>query len=231
MKENRFKFGLWISVLWISILLIVGILKFQFLLEMKPNEWGDFLAGIFAPLAFLWLVLGYMQQGEELRLSTKALNLQAEELNNSVQQQRELVEVSRLQLESEREALFFERNLREQEAKPIISIVGGGGMFRGDGFCSYNLTLTNTGNAATSFSVRVESENGTLRELISIPIFSRGERKSAVIETIQPLNSSNYLLYVSFNDIHGGKSEFRYSIQRENLENPHSGLMFSKLDV
>jgi hypothetical protein len=34
--------------------------------NLQPNEWGDLFAGTFAALAFLWLVLGYMQQAEEL---------------------------------------------------------------------------------------------------------------------------------------------------------------------
>ena len=47
---------------------------------MTLNEWGDFLAGTTAPLALFWLVIGYFQHGEELRLNTEALNAQKEEL-------------------------------------------------------------------------------------------------------------------------------------------------------
>ena len=36
---------------------------------------GDFLGGVSSPLAFLWLVLGFFQQGREIRLSNKALQL------------------------------------------------------------------------------------------------------------------------------------------------------------
>lgn len=54
------------------------------IIAMKPNEFGDLLAGILGPLALLWLVLGFFQQGEELRQSVKALELQSEELRNSV---------------------------------------------------------------------------------------------------------------------------------------------------
>ena len=85
--------------------------------SLTPNELGDFLAGAFSPLAFLWLVLGYMQQGEELKNSADALWLQGEELQNSVTQQRELVEVTREQLAHEREALAAEeRRLAAAEA-------------------------------------------------------------------------------------------------------------------
>ncbi len=44
---------------------------------IRLNEWGDLLAGLFAPLAFLWLVVGYYQQGQELKA-------QVAELKNSV---------------------------------------------------------------------------------------------------------------------------------------------------
>lgn len=61
---------------------------------MAFNEWGDFFAGVSAPLAFLWLVIGYFQQGEELGQNTKALEqqekalqLQVDELKQSVEQQ------------------------------------------------------------------------------------------------------------------------------------------------
>jgi len=55
------------------------------------NELGDFLAGTMAPLAIFWLVLGFLQQGDELKQNTEALKLQAEELRQSVEQQKELV--------------------------------------------------------------------------------------------------------------------------------------------
>jgi hypothetical protein len=55
---------------------------------MTPNEWGDWSAGLAAPVALGWLVLGYLQQSDELRKSTTALNAQANALRRSVRQQR-----------------------------------------------------------------------------------------------------------------------------------------------
>jgi hypothetical protein len=71
-------------------ILIMGA-KFDELISLKLNEVGDFAAGAFGPVAFLWLVLGYIQQGRELKLSSEALRMQAEELKSSVAQQREMV--------------------------------------------------------------------------------------------------------------------------------------------
>jgi hypothetical protein len=65
---------------------------------LDPNEWGDWAAGLAAPIAFLWLVLGYYQQGQELRANVQALHmqeqalqLQVRELQESVGQQKEMV--------------------------------------------------------------------------------------------------------------------------------------------
>lgn len=63
--------------------------------KLELNALGDFLAGAFGPIAFLWLVLGYMQQGRELRVNSEALRLQAEELANSVEQQQQIAEATK----------------------------------------------------------------------------------------------------------------------------------------
>jgi hypothetical protein len=76
----RMKFGAIISAIWIAAALICAVWDWHELLTLKPNELGDMFAGFAAPLAFLWLVLGYLQQGEELRLQRTELALQREQL-------------------------------------------------------------------------------------------------------------------------------------------------------
>ncbi|WP_137753221.1 hypothetical protein [Sphingopyxis sp. L1A2A] len=95
--------GIVITITYLVIIAIYGWSSWGDAKNLKLNELGDFLAGVFSPLAFLWLVLGYFQQGEELRHSADALWLQGQELQNSVTQQRQLVEVTREQLAHERE--------------------------------------------------------------------------------------------------------------------------------
>ena len=58
--------------------------------DLKLNELGDFLGGVSSPLAFLWLVLGFFQQSREIRLSNKALHLQAQEMRRSVDEHRRI---------------------------------------------------------------------------------------------------------------------------------------------
>jgi len=45
---------------------------------LSANEWGDFLAGVFAPIAFLWLVGTVMIQSDELREQREELKITRE---------------------------------------------------------------------------------------------------------------------------------------------------------
>ncbi len=179
MANRRTTIGTIASFAWLAVAAYLVIRDPAATTKMAPNEWGDFLAGCFAPLAFLWLVLGYLQQGDELRLSTDALRLQAEELKNSVEQQRELVEVSRLQVQSEREALAYERTLREDLSLPKFRIEYGGISFRGDGYWTYTVTFINTGHDATAVYSEIQLPDGFSQRLLDQALFSKGAQTSS----------------------------------------------------
>jgi hypothetical protein len=81
----------WAGVLtsaYLSVFLVICIARGGELISLPLNELGDFAAGVFGPIAFLWLVLGYRQQGRELNISSNALTAQVEELKNTVEYQR-----------------------------------------------------------------------------------------------------------------------------------------------
>lgn len=80
--------------------------------KLKPNEWGDFFAGFFAPLAFLWLIFGYYQQGQELRL-------QAQEFANFVEEQKKLNAIHEYGINSKR-----------MEIKPLLVYKNGSYVYR-----------------------------------------------------------------------------------------------------
>lgn len=101
--KRLLRIGFGLSAAYLVPMLIYSFVELPHMKAMKPDEFATFLSGAFAPLAFLWLVLGFRQQGDELQNSARALWLQGEELRNSVEQQRQLVEVSKEQLEAERE--------------------------------------------------------------------------------------------------------------------------------
>jgi len=117
--------------------------KFDELISLKLNEIGDLTAGIFGPLAFLWLVLGYIQQGRELRLSSEALLLQADELRNSVAQQCEMVAAQKIGL------INYEKSLQ-----PLLHVsVSDAGWFEGEFYLEFK--VENTGEYCESLAVKL----------------------------------------------------------------------------
>lgn len=109
-----------LTALYIGGSLTIMGARFDELIILKLNEMGDLAAGVFGPVAFLWLVLGYVQQGRELKLSSDALRLQAEELKASVEQQTAMVDVSRRQLEAEMAAATHQLQRSERDAEPDV---------------------------------------------------------------------------------------------------------------
>jgi hypothetical protein len=214
---------------WLIVCILLLYYKRSDLAGLPPNAWGDFFAGCFAPLAFLWLVLGYLQQGEELSLSTRALLLQAAELKNSVEQQHALVEVSRQQVESERAALDYERQLREERSRPNFHVVGGGGAFRGDGHSSYAFLVTNTGSIVSALTGEMTLPDESRRHVIDLPIFERGQQHRSSLELSGPLVGSGTLA-LSYRDSLGREGVVVFMFSRQS-EDPHSGLIFTRADT
>ncbi|WP_213073970.1 hypothetical protein [Acinetobacter terrae] len=107
MNQKSLIIGIIITIVWfVGIYLFCSINEFSFS-NKDLNSLGDFLAGIFAPVAFFWLILGYVQQGKQLEQNTKALEqqeralqLQIEEMKEAVQQQKEMVNIHNQELQT-----------------------------------------------------------------------------------------------------------------------------------
>lgn len=82
------------TLVWAAIVLFFVSQAWDDAEQMNLNEWGDFLAGVSAPLALGWLVIGYFQHGHELRLNTRALRLQQEDLKRQAEEISRLVEAT-----------------------------------------------------------------------------------------------------------------------------------------
>lgn len=104
----------------IYLALILDFMSFDVFKKLALNEKGDFLAGIFSPLAFTWLVYGYLQQGSELKQNNQAIRLQAEELKNSVEQQKELVKANNIEIELIKERENRQIKLETIQAQPFF---------------------------------------------------------------------------------------------------------------
>jgi hypothetical protein len=229
MKENRFRFGVLASILWIGIIAFIALHDPKAAMDMKPNEWGDFFAGLFAPVAFLWLVLGYLQQGEELQLSTRALHLQAEELKNSVEQQRELVEVTRQQVESEREALSLELVARREAAKPHFVIKQAGGSFSSNS-ARYRISISNAGNTVTDILAYLENPDIDTITLLDIPMFAKLEQKEVTFNIAPPFSEIGYMLSITYFDTYGQPGKVTFGVTKKG-DSINSNLEFEQTTV
>jgi hypothetical protein len=84
----RVRFGLTITAAWIFlgasyITTQVGWGGFS---RLPAEQLGSFLEGAFAPLAFLWLVIGYFLQQKELEQNTQALQAPALQIGRTAEQ-------------------------------------------------------------------------------------------------------------------------------------------------
>ena len=108
------KIAVGVTGLWGLAFAIVVCLNIGDTAKMGLNEWGDFLAGSFAPMALFWLVIGYFQHGEELRLNTRALETQQEELRQQVKETARLADTGK-------EEMQFIRERERRQASPTYS--------------------------------------------------------------------------------------------------------------
>ncbi len=154
MNKKNLNRAIAITVIWlggIGLTWIFGSLKSP----ESLNELGDFLAGVFAPIAFLWLILGYVQQGKQLDQNTtaleqqeRALQLQIHGMKESVQQQKELATIQKQQFDALNKAV-----------KPIFVIRDSGFTYfshpdGSDFLVEVKFNLTNLGGVANALYIR-----------------------------------------------------------------------------
>ena len=79
-----------VSAVWLGVILVLFNVSssywYDYDLPTNSDAFGDMLAGIFAPLAFFWLVVGYFIQANEFRLTRQEMAEQGETLEKSARQ-------------------------------------------------------------------------------------------------------------------------------------------------
>lgn len=174
--------GIAATLLYLAAIAAFGLARGGDFSELKLNELGDFLSGVFAPLAFLWLVLGYLQQGDELKQNTAALKLQADELANSVEQQREMVKAAWAQIEHARETDAQERRHQEDARSADFKLSTGGHGTHGNTH-QFSLKLSNAGFAARD--IRVEIPSVQFRSVRDWTHIAEGQVKEIEFQTAE----------------------------------------------
>ena len=84
----RIALGLSLTCLWLltGSAYISSNVGWAGFVSLPVEEVGSFLEGAFAPLAFLWLVIGYFLQQQELSQNTQAMRAQATEIARTAEQ-------------------------------------------------------------------------------------------------------------------------------------------------
>ncbi|CAB3857301.1 hypothetical protein LMG3410_02095 [Achromobacter aegrifaciens] len=159
MNKKLTRIGIGVTAIYLIAVVLLGWGQWDEFSGMKPNEVGDFLAGVVGPLALLWLILGFFQQGEELRLSTDALKQQAKELSESVQHQEALVYATRQQVEVQMETLKREQRLARDALRPIFSFYLQT-IEISSGSTTFHFELQNLGHRATNLVIDFRSASG-----------------------------------------------------------------------
>lgn len=74
----RVIFGIVLTSVWIftGLLYLLAIVGWTNFVALPTADIGSFLEGAFAPLAFLWLVIGHFMQQTEISANTRAIQLQ-----------------------------------------------------------------------------------------------------------------------------------------------------------
>lgn len=206
-KEKRLlQIGMWASTAYLVPMLIYSLVEWSHMKAMKPDEFATFLSGAFAPLAFLWLVLGFRQQGDELQNSARALWLQGEELRNSVEQQRQLVEVTREQLDSERLHREFEAEAAIREAFPRIVFTTDGLSTSGNQ-TSFSFAVISAGPPCTEFNLIM---NG--KRMLRRPLVAAEERLAFEVHFEKIEHIAEQMVEITFVDIRQRRGTLQYRV-------------------
>ena len=86
-RDWRVWFGLASTLfwLWLGLLYIAVVVGWDEFLSQPAESMGGFLEGAFAPLAFLWLVIGFFLQQRELRENNRAIQAQYEQMRRTAE--------------------------------------------------------------------------------------------------------------------------------------------------
>lgn len=219
-----------VTIVWflgITIFCIWGNFEFE---KNYLNSLGDFLAGIFAPVAFFWLILGYVQQGKQLDQNTKALGqqekalqLQIDEMKNSVEQQSKLAQIQSDQL-----------IMMKQESRPFLKLSHARLFLNANKYATLEKQLENDEKYILKFLIKNEGRgrakfvNIFTSEVLLREEFSRLEENETVTVELElnkveleklVNNKNNFLcLIIKFKDIYDSEFSAFYDFNIESIK-------------
>lgn len=222
------------TVIIYTIIYIVFFGDHKQLLEL--NSFGDFLAGIFSPLAFFFLYIGYKQntkaleiQAEELQKSTEALQYQVEEMKKSVEEQQKAFKFQEVQEESKHFSVMPSLSYKSKDFRlydtqnTIYDENGNHEDFEIEECADFDFTITNKGGSARHFTmidIPTNVINYSEFEIIKdIPTTITIHLKESEIDILKREGSLKVDMLIQYYNLYGKayqqKIRFSYSQDRE----------------
>jgi hypothetical protein len=209
--------GGYFTAVYLGIITLVLAANVEGLLTLKLNELGDFLAGVFGPVAFLWLVLGYLQQGKELKVSSDALVQQSLELARSVEQQVLSQEHAAQQLKIAQEKLQTERTELAESIRPrvLINFLNSAQSSAGD-WLNLELFVYNS----SAYDLRVECIYGNVAfEVLKIVSIDDGQKRSFQFEHGKETFSGELFISVYCKNVRGQPFGYQFQLTGSRKSN------------
>ncbi len=202
--------GKYLTFGWVIVVMVILYFKRASIGELSLNEWGDFLAGVTAPIAFLWLIVGYLLQKQELENNTQALKLQAEEMADTSEHHREAVALQKIELAHQYTMSLEVNSVGMDRLKEDNSVLMG-------------LTILNNGRERRNLAVATNPDIG-LTSMLDSDVFqaNEGRRYFWISESSDKL-PPRFVVEISYTDIeylHQGLSYF--TIQRTGSKSEYS---------
>lgn len=196
-RNPHFKVGMIGSAVWMFVGILILACAGNWDAKLKPNEWGDVFAGLAAPVAFLWLVLGFLQQGREL-------SAQIIEIKRSVVHQGELVTEARKQLAADLRKEQAERRQRQ----PFFTL---GWRFdsRVAPMTHHRLNIVNSGALAANIEVASVPALSEGHSRWTMALLDTGKGNAFPVTLKEPL-PAELKFEVTFDDPEGGRGKAEF---------------------
>lgn len=213
-----------LSLIW---LMFVASLLRTHNLPSDLNAIGDFVAGMASPLAFLWVVIGYYQSQEALKLQAKELSQSSEALVHQVEEMRTATKLQKEQLDQVKNqfdnAILNEKhNLQpifDLRIKSIIDVEETDAFYK---FITFELEcIEGTARFITMFNKK--DNNGSFERINQI---TKGKVEKIQIDVIvkDSIDLHGLMFSLSYFDVRGNlaNQEYMLTINGDYEEMAHS---------
>ena len=217
MTNHRTWLGIIITIVWIGFWLFLIYQTWPDVKNLGLNEWCVFLASAIAPIAFLWLILGYFRQGYELRQNTEILRLQQDQLAQQVK------EMSNLTRQTKRLTAAVEWMLEVSSAESTDQFEFEKHLAQPDFYFSdvefgqrTILKGVNLGGIANDLSVKIEG----VENVEIVPGSVLGFKEDVVVSIVFPVNHplihKDFFFIIHYSDNCGDSYWFKFVCSTES---------------